>query len=118
MALKSNYSNLTDAVTDIKTLVTGGITDDVDNLTVNFVRWNEDNMFEDTGQSISDVKSQTDYKRGIVIGKNPYFAFVYYGTKNIPAGGKTGKPRPFEYTWEHRISDIEKLELGNITKRL
>ncbi len=89
-------------------------------LSSEFVRLNEPNMFYDpkSRKSISDVKSQTDYDRGRVQGQNPYFAFVYYGTYKMKAGGKRGKPEPFKYTYEHNKEYLTKTLEEEVAKKI
>lgn len=87
-------------------------------LSSEFVRLNEPNMFYDTRKSIADVKSQTDYDRGRVQGQNPYFAFVYYGTSRIKAGGRYGKPEPFKYTYDHNKDYLTKTLEEAVAKKI
>ncbi len=88
-------------------------------LSVEFVRLNEDNMFYSetdpkvpgSGQraSIKSIKKDSDYESGEIKGTTPYFGYVYYGTEHIKAGGKHGKPEPFDYTYKQNEDELHDL---------
>ncbi len=132
MIIKNIYkgsNGLNNAVLDLKNNVESNIGKYREVLTTEFVRLNEPNMFRDMGDSIKDVKAQTDYKKGEVIGENEYFAYVYYGVKNedgswkIHPGGRKGKARNderpvFIYTYEENQDYLEGVLVDAINKSL
>lgn len=104
--LKPEYSSLQEAMHDFSSTINNSSEQVTEQVTSEFVRLNDVNMFVDTGASKRSVVTDTEYKKGIVKGTTPYFSYVYFGTSKMNAGGNTGKPEPFLYTYEENVENL------------
>ncbi len=119
MAILDGSSALEKDLSNMSTNLEKGTKKMLKVVSIEFVKLNEQYMFYSeydpkvpgSGQraSIKSIKKDSNYESGEIKGTTPYFGYVYYGTEHIKAGGKHGKPEPFDYTYKENETPLHDL---------